>query len=359
MGHDFEGPPLPGGLTLPGNSPCGPGQAGFPKLNQKFRFRISPHFQQLLNNPQLPVGERRALLTQVWPDSRELETSPGTPEYRDPLGEEERMILPGLIHRYPDRVLWLVTSRCASYCRYCTRKRVVSQPTRLATSGHWERMLARVAERTDWREVILSGGDPAILPFRRLGPLLVRLGQVSHLERIRVHSRILTFAPGKITDEWHAKEPGWDQLHGRLHFVTHFNHPAELGDKSRAAAARLRELGFQLWNQSVLLAGVNDNPETLDELHTRLLRSRIAPYYLHQLDPVDGTAHFRLPLRRALEILAALQGHRAGLTVPRFIVDLPGGHGKVQLSPNMLPAKDQTHLPVTSWSGYQTRLPLD
>ncbi len=302
----------------------GPGsfslRRAFAGTEQLFRFGVTPYYLNLADpsNPHCPI------LRQILPDESELED----PLFADPdpLKEESHMAVPGLVHRYPDRVLWYLTGSCAVYCRFCTRKRKVSRKEGESRSNR-EEVLSYLREHREIKEVILSGGDPLVLSEEELERILSPLRSLPHLASIRIHSRVPATLPMRIT-------PSLAELLERFYpltLVTHFNHPVEVTEDVYRAVKRLRMAGVLVLNQSVLLRGINDTPQTQEELVLSLLRAGIKPYYLHQCDEVKGVSHFRTPLNRGVEILEALRGRNPGVALPRFMVDLPGGGGKIPL----------------------------
>jgi lysine 2,3-aminomutase len=286
----------------------------------RYPVRLTPALLTLIERPDDPLGR------QFLPDPRELTADDLA---ADPLAESRLAPLPAIVHRYPARVLLLAGNACAAYCRFCTRKRRVGCA---AFNLPFEELLKGVdyiADHPEINEVILSGGDPLLLPDDALGELLDRLRRIPHLGVLRIATRTLTALPERIT-------PALAALLGRhapLYLTTHFNHPRELTPVAAEACTRLAGAGVPLANQTVLLRGVNDDPKILAALCDGLLRLRVRPYYLHQLDPVRGTGHFRVPIERGLELVTALRQRVSGLAVPHYILDLPGGKGKVALTP--------------------------
>ena len=258
-------------------------------------------------------------------------------DLHDPLGEEAPEVAPHLIQRYPDRVLLIATDRCGVYCRFCTRSRLVGD-------GGGARSLAALEPAFEWieahpevRDVIISGGDPCVMSTERLARLLRRLREIGHVEYVRLATRAPVTLPQRITDDLCAAiresfEATW--------VMTHFNHPKELTEEARAACGKLADAGLPVMNQTVLLRGVNDDAGTLETLFRGLVRLRVRPYYLLQMDPVGGTGHLRTPLRRGIELMAALQGRLSGIALPKLIVDTPGGLGKVPIGPSYLVSED-------------------
>ncbi len=314
------------------------------QVTARFPMRINPYYLGLIRRKGDPIYR------QCVPDTRELTDTRGL---KDPLDEEGSSPVPGLTHRYPDRALFLVSSRCAVYCRFCNRKRKVGRPS-MVTAASVREGLAYIEDHREIRDVLLSGGDPLLLGNRRLGEILARLRAMPHVEIIRIGSRVPCTLPQRIT-------PQLVNLLRRFHPLylnTHFNHPREITPEASLACRRLADAGIPVGCQTVLLRGVNDDPETLKELMQRLLTIRVRPYYLFQADHARGTAHFWTPLERGLHIMARLQGHTSGLCVPHFAVDLPGGGGKVPLLPEYVVEKGRDVLVIRNYRGETYRYPL-
>jgi len=288
------------------------------RVAEIYPFRVTPHYFRLLQGPLDPLWK------QVIPDPAEL-AEDGLPV--DPLNEDELSPAPGIVHRYPDRVLFLVSGACASYCRFCTRKRRVGR-----AQVSFSEVLAGIdyiAATPAVRDVLLSGGDPLIMSDMVLREILQRLRRIPHVEVIRIGTRIPVTLPERITE-------GLCRMLSSFHplFInTHFNHPREVTPEAAEACARLAGAGIPLGNQTVLLRGVNDATPVLRDLFLRLLKIRARPYYLHQMDLTRGAGHFRTPLSCGLRIMAELRGTLSGLAIPTFVVDLPGGKGKIPLLP--------------------------
>jgi lysine 2,3-aminomutase len=301
-------------------------RAGVLLAGNKLAMSITPHFFNLIDrdNPDCPI--RR----QVIPRIEEGWNAPE--ELSDPCGEDSHMPVPGLVHRYPDRVLFLVTDRCASYCRYCTRSRVVSGVGEQQLETQWEPAFKYLQEHTEIRDVLLSGGDPLLFSDDRLDKLLTRLRSIPHLQFLRIGSRIPIFLPQRIT-------PALCEMlkkHHPLFISIHTNHPRELTSEVRDALARLADAGIPLGNQSVLLRGVNDSVEVQKALVHKLLMCRVRPYYLYQCDLINGSSHLRTPVADGVAIIEGLRGHTTGYAVPQFVIDGPGGGGKIPINPNYL-----------------------
>jgi lysine 2,3-aminomutase len=308
---------------------------------RSFRVDITPYFASLMDaeDPSCPI--RR----QVIPTLHEL--APFRDEMVDSLAEDAHSPVPGLVHRYPDRVLMLVTTQCASYCRYCTRSRIVGDPHSQFSLADYEQQLAYIAATPQVRDVLLSGGDPLILSPRILERLLRRLRAIPHVEIIRIGTRVPVFLPQRITDDLVSMlrqfHPLWMNIH--------FNHPKEITLEVEVALARLADAGIPLGSQTVLLAGVNDCPNVMLALVQKLVKNRVRPYYIYQCDLVHGAGHFRTPVAKGVEIIEALRGHTSGLAVPTFVVDAPGGGGKVPIGPNYLLSMSDSRIVVRNYEG--------
>jgi lysine 2,3-aminomutase len=307
----------------------------------RYPMRITPYYLGLIEQP----GD--AIWRQCVPDPAELADLSQSP---DPLDEERLSPVPGLIHRYPDRVVWIASSACAVYCRFCMRKRGVGCPD--MAPANTEDAVAYIAATPAVRDVILSGGDPLLLPDDRIEAILSALRRIPHVEMIRIGSRVPVTLPERIT-------PRLVRMLKRYHPLyvnTHFNHPREITAESSKACAMLADAGIPLGNQSVLLKGVNDDPLVMRALMQRLLAIRVRPYYIHQMDLVKGTAHFRTPISEGVAVMEGLRGHTSGLAVPHYVIDLPGGKGKVEVPTSHI-TRDGSRLNVTNYLG--ETLPYD
>ena len=273
-----------------------------------------------------------AIWRQVVPDPAELEDEDAE---ADPLVEDMMSPVPHLVHRYPDRVLLMVTNQCPIYCRFCTRKRLVGKPGFLK-KGELDRAIAYLKEHTEVRDVILSGGDPLLLPDHLLERIFKALRTIPHLEIIRIGSRVPGTLPERITPKLCEIVKKYHPIYMNLHF----NHPDELTPEVKAACGMLADAGVPLGAQTVLLQGVNDDPEIMKRLVHQLLLARVKPYYLYQADLTKGTNHFRTTVETGMTIIRALQGHTSGMAVPHFVIDAPGGGGKIPI----LPADYLVHL---------------
>ncbi|MDP2137724.1 MAG: KamA family radical SAM protein [Candidatus Didemnitutus sp.] len=323
-------------------------KAGCLFASHKLALAITPHFFNLIdrNDPNCPI--RR----QVIPRSDESIVS--EEERLDSLGEDEHSPVPGLVHRYPDRVLFLVTDRCASYCRYCTRSRLVSNAQDYNFHPEYEQALRYIEAHPEVRDVLLSGGDPLLLSDKKIDHLLGRLRAIKHVEFIRIGTRIPVFLPQRITPELCEVF----KKHGPIWMSLHINHPREITAELREACERLSFAGVPLGNQSVLLRGVNDEVEVMKTLVHRLLQMRVRPYYLYQMDLITGGAHFKADVRKGLEIIEALRGHTTGYAVPQYVIDAPGGGGKVPVNPDYVEEITDDEVVFRNFEGRRFRYPL-
>jgi lysine 2,3-aminomutase len=318
---------------------CGPRQ---------LPMAITPYYASLLDreNPLQPL--RRTVV----PVAAECFHSPG--ETRDPLGEGHNTSVPGLVHRYPDRVLFLVTYFCSTYCRYCTRSRLVGTGSKSGfTMAQWERAIAYIEASPSVRDVLLSGGDPLTLSDEKLEWLISRLRRIRHVELLRIGTKAPVVLPQRIT-------PALTHMLKRYHplwMSIHFTHPDELTPEVNGACARLADAGIPLGSQTVLLGGINDNLETMRQLMHGLLKIRVRPYYLYQCDPILGSAHFRTPVQKGVEIIQGLRGHTTGYAVPMYVIDAPGGGGKIPIFPRTVLGQDGDDLLLKNYQGHVYRYP--
>ena len=307
----------------------------------KLAMAITPHFFNLIdgNDPDCPI--RRQML----PSVQETETAPW--EMGDPCGEDSHSPVPGLVHRYPDRVLFLVTDRCAAYCRYCTRSRLVSNALGYDFRPNFKEQIEYIRRTPAVRDVLLSGGDVLLLSDSKLRQLLTELRSIPHVEFIRIGSRIPIFLPQRITPELCAVLKEFHPL-----FISvHANHPRELTTEVRGGLARLADAGIPLGNQSVLLKGVNDDAVVMKALVQKLLMCRVRPLYIYQCDLINGSAHLRTSVRRGLEIMEQLRGHTTGYAVPQYVIDAPGGGGKVPVNPNYVLSHNADRVVIRNFEG--------
>jgi lysine 2,3-aminomutase len=289
------------------------------QVAEEYPIRINPYYMSLIQDKDDPLYQ------QVVPDIREMEDNFGID---DPLNEEGDSPVPSVVHRYPDRALLMVTHQCPIYCRFCTRKRFVGKvpiPREAVRLG-----IEYIRNHPEIRDVILSGGDPLMLKDRELEEVLKGLRSIPHLEIIRIGTRVPGTLPQRITMKLCRMLKKYHPLYMNLHFI----HPREVTPEVSVACGRLADAGIPLGSQTVLLKGINDDPEVMKELMLKLLSIRVKPYYIYQADLAKGTEHFRTPVEKGLEIIRALQGHTSGMGVPHYVIDAPGGGGKIPILPS-------------------------
>ncbi|MDP4190003.1 MAG: KamA family radical SAM protein [Bacteroidota bacterium] len=289
------------------------------QLDRFFQARINPYYLSLIRYPGDPIWR------QCVPDRAELEDYDA---FEDPLNEDAMSPVPNITHRYPDRVLFLVTSQCGMYCRFCTRKRKVGNSDKISMKG-LESAFNYIQSHSEIRDVILSGGDPLMLTDYMLEKILMRLRKIEHVEIIRLGTKMPCVLPQRIT----PKLCSMLKKYHPLYINTHFNHPWEITPESSRACQMLADAGCPVGNQSVLMKGVNDDPDTIKELMQKLLKIRVKPYYLYMADETKGANHFRTSIRTGIEIMDKLRGHTSGLAIPYFVIDAPGGGGKIPILP--------------------------
>lgn len=309
-----------------------------------FRVDITPYFVSLID----PDDSDDPIRRQVVPRAEEI--VPFTGMMEDSLAEDRHSPVPGLVHRYPDRVLMLVTTQCASYCRYCTRSRIVGDPTANFSRAEFEMQLEYLRRTPQVRDVLLSGGDPLTLAPKLLEELISKLREIPHIEIIRIGSRVPVFMPQRVTDELTEML----QKYHPLWMNIHVNHPNEITQELADACDRLTRAGIPLGNQSVLLAGINDCIHVQRQLVHDLVRIRVRPYYLYQCDLVEGAGHFRTPVAKGIEIMEGLRGHTSGYAVPTYVVDAPGGGGKIPVMPNYRISESDHKVVLRNYEGYIT-----
>jgi lysine 2,3-aminomutase len=310
---------------------------------------ITPYYASLLDRTDASQGLRRTMVMV----KQEFVRTPE--ESIDPLAEDADSPVPGLVHRYPDRVLFLVTGTCPVYCRYCTRSRMVGSQDgdyEFSTT-QWERAIDYIAQTPVIRDVLLSGGDPLVMSDDRLEWVLSRLRRIKHVEFLRIGSKVPAVLPQRIT-------PALTRMLRRYHplwMSVHFIHPDELTPEVHQACSRLADAGIPLGCQTPLLAGVNDSLDTCQKLFHGLLRCRVKPYYLYQADLVVGTAHFRTAVSKGLEIIEGLRGHTTGYAVPTYAIDVPGGGGKIAILPGSRLEREDDHILLRNYEGRVFRFP--
>ena len=314
---------------------------GIEYCGQKLTMAIPPYFVSLIDpdNPNCPI--RR----QCIPTRQELRSGPG--ELADPCGEDKDSPIRGLVHRYPDRVLFLVSDQCAMYCRHCTRSRILKDSRRQFNSSTYDEALHYIREHKDVRDVLVSGGDPFLLNDSLLEYLLQGIKSIPHVEFVRIGTRVPVSLPQRVT-------PALLRMlkkYAPLWISIHCNHPQELSPRVREACGALADAGIPLGSQTVLLKGINDDPSTMKMLMHALLKIRVRPYYLYQCDPVVGTRHFRATIESGLTIMESLQGFTSGYAVPTFVLDAPGGGGKIPLNPNYIVRSEDGRYILKNYAG--------
>ena len=320
-------------------------RADFHRTVERFPMAATPYYLSLINTQDL---ENDPIFCQSFPSPREIDVMKGDME--DPLHEDEDSPVPCITHRYPDRVLFLVSGLCAMYCRHCTRKRRVGDMDRIPSREEINQGLDYIRQTPQIRDVLLSGGDPFLLSDEQLDWILTELRAIDHVEIIRIGTRTPVVLPYRITDSLVEVL----KKHHPLWINTHFNHPRELTASSRTALAKLADAGIPLGNQSVLLAGVNDCPRIMRVLVHKLVANRVRPYYLYQCDLSEGLSHFRTPVGKGIEILESLIGHTSGFCVPTYVIDAPGGGGKIPVMPNYLLSWSTNKVVLRNYEGVIT-----
>jgi lysine 2,3-aminomutase len=312
---------------------------------QKFPLSTTPYYLSLIDRNDF---RNDPVFRQAFPDPQEMEINKC--DMVDPLAEDRDSPAPGITHRYPDRVLFHVSNVCAMYCRHCTRKRKVGDVDSIPDSNQLRAGLDYIRDTPSVRDVLLSGGDPLMLSDAYLDWILTELRQIEHVQVIRIGSRMPVVLPYRITD-------GLTEMlkkHQPLWLNTHFNHPREITSSSRAALKKLADAGIPLGNQSVLLAGVNDCPRIIKSLVHKLVENRVRPYYLYQCDLSEGLSHFRTPVGKGVEIMESLIGHTSGFSVPTYVIDAPGGGGKIPVTPNYLISLSTNKVVLRNYEGVIT-----
>lgn len=317
----------------------------FRKITEKFPMSITPYYLSLIDTDNL---ENDPIFKQSFPVIDELNIEKS--DMSDPLHEDKDSPVPGITHRYPDRVLFLVSNTCSMYCRHCTRKRRVGDQDSIPCKEQIKKGIEYIRNNTQIRDVLLSGGDPFLLSDEYLDWILTELNGIDHIEVIRIGTRTPVVLPQRITDDLVKML----KKHHPLWINTHFNHPRELSVSSRRALNKLADAGIPLGNQSVLLAGVNDCPRIMRSLVHKLVANRVRPYYLYQCDLSEGLTHFRTPVGKGIEILESLIGHTSGFCVPTYVIDAPGGGGKIPVMPNYLISWSTNKVVLRNYEGVIT-----
>jgi lysine 2,3-aminomutase len=315
------------------------------KTIQKFPLSITPYYASLIQKDRYQTDP---IFKQAFPNPAELIMSKY--EMNDPLHEDKDSPVKGITHRYPDRVLFLISNSCAMYCRHCTRKRKVGDPNHVPSQEQIQQGIDYIKSHQEIRDVLLSGGDALLISDDYLDWILTELNNIPHVEVIRIGSRTPVVLPYRITDEL------VDMLkrHHPLWLNTHFNHPRELTPSARGALKKLADAGIPLGNQSVLLAGVNDCPQIIKTLNQKLVQNRVRPYYLFQCDLSEGLTHLRTPISKGIEIMESLRGHTSGFAVPTYVIDAPGGGGKIPVMPNYVLSCSPNKIVLRNYEGVIT-----
>lgn len=319
----------------------------FQQLKTKLPMGITPYYMGLLpeNDPDHPL--RRTVI----PTQHEFVIMPG--EENDPLGEENQSPVPGLVHRYPDRVLFLVTDFCSTYCRYCTRSRMVGAGKLFPSELRLKKAIEYIRNTPSVRDVLISGGDPLTLNNERLDWLLTSLREIPHVEIIRIGTKVPAVLPQRIT----PRLVQMLQKHHPLWMSLHFAHPDECTPESYSACRHLADAGIPLGSQTVLLNGINDSVDVMKDLVHHLLKMRVRPYYLYQCDPISGSGHFRTSVEKGISIIQGLRGHTSGYAVPNYVIDAPGGGGKIPITPNYVVGRNDTELVLRNYENKEFRYP--
>jgi lysine 2,3-aminomutase len=325
-----------------------PEEMGAFNISGTLPMAITPHYLSLLD----PKNLNQPLRKSVIPTQHEFVSDRF--EQKDPLGEDSHSPVPGLVHRYPDRVLFLVTNYCSVYCRYCTRSRLVGGAVdHQKNPSSWEKAFEYIESHPEVRDVLLSGGDPLTLPDETLAYLLSRLRKIKHVEIIRIGTKATTVLPQRIT-------PALCNMLKKYHplfLSVHFTHPDELCDETVRACNRLANAGVVMGSQTVLLKGINDDPAVMKTMMQGLLKVRVKPYYIFQCDPILGSRHFRTSIECGLNIIQNLRGHTSGYAVPSYVIDAPGGGGKVPLLPEYYQGRDGNDIVLKNYEGKEYRYP--
>ena len=311
------------------------------KVGELYPIRINSYFLNLIQGPNDPLWK------QVVPTIEELDDFiEGEALFSDPLNEEGDMPVPELVHRYPDRVLLMINNQCPIVCRFCTRKRKIGFPG-IVTRETLRQGIEYIRNNPEIRDVVMSGGDPLLVPDKELDRILGELRSIPHLEIIRIGTRVPGTLPARITENLCSILKKYHPLY----FNMHFNHPAEITPEVEKACAMLADAGIPLGSQTILLKGINDNSEVMKELMLKLLKNRVKPYYIYQADMTEGTDHFRTSVQKGLDIIKDLMGHTSGMAVPYFVIDAPGGGGKVRLLPNSVIEHNEHEVVITNYEG--------
>ncbi len=312
-------------------------------ISKEYPVRTNPYYLSLIKEKDDPIWK------QMMPDIKELDDD----GISDPLSEEHDSPVKCIVHRYPDRVLFYSTSECAMFCRFCTRKRKVGK-TQTIKEEDWDKGFEYISQHSEIRDVIISGGDPLMLPDHKLEYILSRLRAIKHVQIIRIGSRIPVVLPRRVNE----KLCSMLKKYHPLYLNTHFNHPNEITEQSSRACSLLSDAGIPLGNQSVLLKGVNDNVETMRLLMQKLLSIRVKPYYIYMMDLVKGANHFRTSVQTGYDIIEGLRGYTSGLAVPHLVIDAPNGGGKIAITPNPIVITDKEKIVLKNFENQYYEYPL-
>lgn len=315
--------------------------SAFSSESKCFPLSITPYYASLLDKEDINQPMRRAVVPVV--DEHLISSV----ESQDPLSETKYSPVPGIVHRYPDRVLFLVTNFCSVYCRYCTRSRMVGNHEHYNAHEQWEKAIEYIESNKNVRDVLLSGGDPLTMETSELEWLLSRLSKIEHVEFIRIGTKVPVVLPQRITSELVTMLKKYHPLWMSIHFT----HPDELTEETRKACAMLADAGIPLGSQTVLLKGINDNVETMTKLCHKLLKARVKPYYLYQCDLVPGSTHFRTTVQRGIDIIDGMRGFTSGYAVPNYVIDAPNGGGKIRILSDSIVGKAGGNLLLKNYQG--------
>jgi lysine 2,3-aminomutase len=313
-------------------------EMAFQASGKNLPFAVTPYYLELIN----PCDPHDPIRKTVIPRLDEFVTTPH--EMVDPCGEDSHMPVPGLVHRYPDRVLFLVNDMCSVYCRYCTRSRVVGSGELHPEFNH---IYEYLEQHPEVRDVLISGGDPLVFSDDKIEDIVSRLRKISHIEIIRIGTKVPVVMPQRITDELVAMLKKYQPFFMSIHFL----HPDEITPEVIEACNKLADAGIPTFSQTVLLKGVNDDPNLMKTLMQKLLTLRVRPYYIYQCDPVQGTSHFRTSIKTGLNIMENLRGHTTGYAIPTYVVDAPGGGGKIPVSPDYMLTEDDEKIMLRNYAG--------
>jgi lysine 2,3-aminomutase len=317
------------------------------KCLDSFRMAVTPYYASLMDpdDPNDPI--RKICIPSI------QETYPCGDDMADPLGEVRDSPVPHIVHRYPDRVLFLATLRCSAYCRYCTRRRVVGEEDRVITESELKKAVQYISDHTEIRDVLISGGDPLVMSTEKLEHIIASIRAVPHVDIVRIGTRVPVVMPMRITDELLTMlkkyQPIW--------INAHFTHPKELTPECQRACEAIVDAGIPLGSQTVLLRGINDDPETMKALMLGLVHMRVRPYYIYQCDLSQGIGHFRTSVDTGIRIMHSLQGYISGFAVPKFVIDAPGGGGKVPMNYDYVVSKDNKEVVMENFRGDIYRYP--